>query len=134
MAPPTRLDLLAILSNLFISSTSLTEQQQRFFFTMARWLERNEINKMVRCLASQFHFRNTTEIVGDSNPLALCTRRDERYVCCPSSLGLLDAVARLMRFGATVSPRPSELPVDTSTLRVSQNRTALSLPARQEHV
>ena len=67
---------------------------------------------MVRHLASQFHFRNATEIVGDSNPLTLCARRDERHVCCPSSLGLLDAAARLARFGAAASPGPSELPVE----------------------
>ena len=67
---------------------------------------------MVRHLASQFHFRNTTEIAGDSNPLTLCTRRDERYVCCPSSVSLLDAAVRLARSGATASSSPTELRVE----------------------
>ena len=47
-----------------------------------------------------------------SNPLTLCTRRDERYVCCPSSLPLLDDVARLVCSGAAASPRGSELLVE----------------------
>ena len=86
---------------------------------------------MIRCLASKFHFRNTIEIVEDSNPLTLCTRRDER---CPSSLPLLGAVARLVRLELQRHLEEVNSQWNTSTLRVSQNGTALSLPARQEHV
>ena len=74
--------------------------------------EKNPKNKMVRHLPSQFHFRNTIKIVGDSDPLTLCAPRDERYVCCPSSLPLLGAMARLVCSGAAAPPRVSELLVE----------------------
>ena len=65
------------------------------------------------------------EFVGDSNPLTLCTPRDERYVCSPNSVPLLDDLARLLCSGAAASPRGTELPVE---------RLHLSRLAKWDHV
>ena len=64
------------------------------------------------------------EIVGDSNQ-TLCARRDERCVCSPNSVPLLDAAARLVCSGAAASPRGTEFLVEH--LRLSR------LP-KQDHI
>ena len=67
---------------------------------------------MIGYLSSSISDAGAMEFVGDSNPLTLCAPRDERCVCCPSSVSLLGAVARLVRFGATAPPGPTELLVE----------------------
>ena len=52
------------------------------------------------------------EIVGDSNPQTLCTRRDERCVCSLISLPLLGDTLRLVCSGATAPPRGTEILVE----------------------
>ena len=67
---------------------------------------------MVRHLASSSSDAEPIEIVGDSTPKTLCTRRDERYACCPNSLPLLGDTLRLVCSGATAPPRGGEFLVE----------------------
>ena len=61
-------------------------------------LEKNEKNKMIGYLSSSSSDASA-EIVGDSNPQTLCTRRDERYVCSLISVPLLGDMLRLVCLG-----------------------------------